>query len=216
MSRTKSKIPRPGRERLVDLYVVQKLGCPDIGKMFERDATTVHYWLKREGIPTRARGADPAQWFAKGGGDPRSFSGTKHSAETKAKLAIASKDRKPWLRNGVHWLHTVPAHCNPKWKGGATPERQEFYRSPEWKAAIKAVWRRDNACCQRCKLDWRTVDRETTPTFPIHHIVSFAARELRAAVDNLVLLCRPCHLWVHSNENTERAFLAPLDKENES
>lgn len=215
MSKTASLIARPSAERLTELYVTQGMGCPEIGRMYERDPKTVHYWLRRASIPTRPRGADQAQWFAKGG-DPRSFSGTKHSAETKAKLAIASKGRIPFLRNGQHWLLTVPADQNPNWKGGATPERQEFYRSTEWKRAVRAVWRRANACCERCGLDWRTVDRATTPTFPIHHIVSFAVRELRAAVDNLALLCRPCHLWVHSNANTAGEFIKPMDLENAS
>ena len=206
MSATTSKIPAPTAQRLAELYTTQGLGCPQIGRLYERDPKTVLFRLRRAGIPTRKRGTDPALWFIKGG-DPRSFSGTKHSVETKAKLAIASKDRKPWLRNGVHWLHTVPPEQNPNWNGGSTPERQEFYRSGEWKAAVKAVWRRDNATCQCCGLDSRTVDRSTTDTFPIHHIVSFAVRELRAAVDNLVLLCRPCHLWVHSNANAEKKFI---------
>lgn len=210
MSATVSKIPAPTPERLADLYTTQRLGCPEIARMYERDPKTVLYWLRRAGIPTRARGTDPAQWFAKGGGDPRSFSGTKHSAETKAKIAITSKGRMPCLRDGVHWLHTVPADQNPNWKGGATPERQEFYRSAQWKSAVKAVWRRDDACCRNCGLNWRTVDPKSTPTFPIHHIVSFAVRELRAVVDNLVLLCRPCHLWVHSNANTKKLYIKEI------
>jgi len=40
--------------------------------------------------------------------------------------------------------------------------------------------------------------------------VSFAVRELRAVVDNLVLLCRPCHLWVHSNANTQKLYLKEI------
>ena len=211
MSATTSKIPVPTAELLAELYTSQGLGCPEIGRMFERDGSTVRYWLLRAGIPTRKRGTDPAQWFTKGGGDPRSFSGTKHSDETKAKLAIASKDRKPWLRNGVHWLHTVAPDQNPNWNGGSTPERQEFYRTPEWKAAVTAVWRRDDATCQCCGLDWRTVDRAATETFHIHHVVSFAVRELRAVVDNLVLLCRPCHLWVHSNANVDQLLIKQLE-----
>lgn len=212
MSKTKSMIARPDEARLRALYIDQGLGCPEIGRMFERDPKTVFYWLRRAAIPTRCRGTDPAQWFVKGG-DPRSFSGTKHTAESKVRNGAASVGRKPYLRGGRHWLHTVPADQNPNWKGGATPERQEFYRSAEWKVAVKAVWQRANACCERCGLDWRTVDRKATPTFPIHHIVSFAVRELRAAVDNLALLCRPCHLWVHSTANTGRDFIRAAEQE---
>lgn len=205
MSATKSTHQRPTAEHLAMLYTGMELGCPDIGWLYERDPTTVRHWLVRAGIPTRARGSDPAQWF-KRGGDARSFSGTKHSDGTKARISASSKGRKPYLRDGQHWLHTVDPDQNPNWKGGATPERQEFYRSTEWKRAVKAVWKREDACCQRCALDWRTVDRAATPTFHIHHIVSFAVRELRATVSNLALLCRPCHLWVHSKANANGDF----------
>jgi len=43
--------------------------------------------------------------------------------------------------------------------------------------------------------------------FHVHHIVSFAVRELRAAVSNLALLCEDCHRFVHSNANTACEFL---------
>jgi hypothetical protein len=224
MSATKSQIPRPDNATLAQLYVNERRGCGELGRMFERDAKTIYWWLKQAGIQTRPRGSDPAQWFAKGG-DQRSFSGTKHTTESKAKIGKASLGRNPWLVRGAHWLHTVPKERNPKWKGGITPERQEFYRSAEWKSAVKAVWHRADACCERCGLDWRTVDRKATPTFPIHHIVTFAVRELRSAIHNLALLCRPCHLWVHSNENAGQVFLASpwpqrdftaLDQENAS
>lgn len=205
MTATKSIYPRPDAGHLAMLYTEMELGCPDIGWLYDRDAKTVHVWLRKAGIATRPRGSNPAQWLTRG--DPRSFSGTKHSAATKARISASSKGRKPYLRAGQHWLHTVPADQNPNWKGGATPERQEFYRSAEWAAAIKAVWARADGCCQRCALDWRTVDRAVTPSFHIHHIVSFSVVRLRAAVENLALVCRPCHYWIHSNENIHGEFI---------
>lgn len=41
MSRTTSIIPRPPAEFLRALYEHLQLGCPDIGKLLERDASTV-------------------------------------------------------------------------------------------------------------------------------------------------------------------------------
>jgi hypothetical protein len=205
MSATRSRYARPGAERLASLYTDLGLSCPDIGWLYERDAKTVHHWLRQAGIPTRPRGSDPAQWLTSG--DTRSFSGNKHSAESRARISVASKGRKPYLRNGQHWLHTVPADQNPNWKGGATPERQEFYRSAEWKVACVAVWQRANACCERCGLDWRAVDRSVTPTFHVHHVWSFQIRATRSHPALLVLLCRPCHLFVHSKANVTREFL---------
>jgi thymidylate synthase (FAD) len=91
------------------------------------------------------------------------------------------------------------------WKGGLTPERQALYASPEWVDAVKMVWARDNATCQKCGAHHNTA--KSRGTFHIHHIVSFMVRELRADVDNLVLLCRDCHHWVHSKSNESKLFI---------
>lgn len=211
MSRTLSTIERPPASLLWWLYVSEGMGCPEIARMYERDGKTVFWWLKQAGIQTRPRGSDKRVWLKPG----HSMNlGRKRTASERQSIREATMRRGgvPYLRNGVHWLKDLPPDANPNWKGGATPERQEFCRSPEWKAAVRTVWRRANACCERCGLDWRTVDRKTTPTFPLHHIVSFAVRELRAVPSNLVLLCRPCHLWVHSRANVERQFLEQAER----
>lgn len=93
---------------------------------------------------------------------------------------------------------------NPNWKGGITPERQEFYQSQAWKDACSAVWKRDKATCQRCGQH-----RESNLDMPfhIHHIIGFEVIKMRARRSNLVLLCEVCHNFVHSNQNTKRDFL---------
>jgi hypothetical protein len=89
----------------------------------------------------------------------------------------------------------------PNWKGGCTPERQAFYTSLAWAAACVEVWHRDNAQCQRCGID------SSEHKLHIHHIVSFAVKELRAESSNLVLLCVRCHRFVHSKQNTTAEFV---------
>lgn len=91
---------------------------------------------------------------------------------------------------------------NPHWKGGISPERQTLYSSQEWSEAIKVVWRRDRATCQRCQKIKTACDE-----YHIHHITSFAAKELRAVPNNLVLLCKDCHNFVHSKKNVEGEFI---------
>lgn len=208
MSATKSLIPRPDVAELHRLYVDQGLGCPEIARRFGRDGKTVFWWLRKAGIQTRPRGSNPGPQFKKG--EPGAFTGRKHSRATRQKLrdACLSDGRVPYLRNGQHWMKGLPPSANGRWKGGVTPERQEFYRSQEWKVACRAVWVRANGCCERCELDFRTVDRRRDGAFHIHHIASFAVRALRAEVTNLALLCRPCHLFVHNAANTKREFLA--------
>ena len=94
----------------------------------------------------------------------------------------------------------------PSWKGGVTPERQAFYSSQEWVDAVKAVWKRDKATCQRCG-----ARKDSGRQFHIHHIVTFAVKELRGEPSNLVLLCKPCHNWVHSRHNTENEWKEVTD-----
>lgn len=213
MSASRSEIQRPPASMLWFLYIGASLGCPEIGRIFERDAKTVLWWMRRAGIPTRPRGSDQRQWLKAG---HRMHLGRKRSAEAVRNIRAATMRRGavPYLRGGKHWLHTVPRETNPNWKGGVTAERQAFYATPEWKAACRAVWARADARCERCALDSRTVDLKAAP-FHVHHIVSFAIADLRAEPSNLALLCRPCHLWVHSTANIGHEFLGqalPLEE----
>lgn len=213
MSATKSRYPRPSADMLRRLYIDMELGCPDIGWLYERDSKTVFVWLRQAGIPTRPRGSFTAVHFKKG---ESRFKGHKHSLETieKIRQATIASGRVPYLRNGKHWLSGAAPEENPNWKGGATPLRQEFYRSVQWKACARAVWARDNGCCRNCGKDWRLVNRKTEPTFHIHHVWTFQIPELRANPATMVLLCRECHLWVHSKANVTRAWLPQDTSEN--
>lgn len=184
-------------------YLVEGLGCPQIGALVDRDAKTILHWLRKYGIPTRPRGSNYRQNLSNG--RPK---GWHHTPEAIAKVREATirDGRVPYLKDGVHHMKGKRGPVVHNWKGGVTPERQTVYRSDEWRAAVKVVWQRDNAICQRCGLDHRTVDRRAVK-FHVHHIVSFAVRERRADPANLVLLCDACHHYVHSRENVNREFL---------
>lgn len=193
-------------EWLHQKYIVEGLGCPEIGKLVDRDGSTVRHWLLKYGIPTRPRGSDVRQQFKKGVATNK---GIKHTEEAKQKIGEASRQRKavPYLRNGQHWLKTAPREANPKWKGGITPERQSFQKTEEWKKVSAEVWIRDEAKCRHCGIEHAEGKRK----FHIHHIVNFKVKELRADPDNLVLLCSPCHRFVHSRANVDRLFLSPAN-----
>lgn len=207
MTQTKSTIPRPSAATLHYLYIVEGLDCPDIGRGYQRDSKTVLWWLRQARIPTRPRGSNPAVHFK--AGVRSAFAGRKHRPESIAKVRASTlaDGRVPYLRDGRHWLKGSPPAANGRWLGGVTPERQAFYRSPEWKAACVVVWHRADAKCERCAKDHRLIDR-TVESFHVHHIVSFAVRELRAEPTNLAPLCQDCHRWVHGKANTAREFLA--------
>lgn len=199
--------PVISREWLVQKYLVEKLGCREIGEVVGRDAKTILYWLRKFDIPTRPRGHNRDQNLPNG-----RQPGWNHTEEAKAKVGAASRARGavPYLRNGKHWMDGLPSEQVPSWKGGVTPERQAFYSTDEWRIAVKAIWTRDDAKCQRCGLDARDFTAGSGK-FHVHHIVSFAVEHLRAEPSNLILLCNECHYWVHSNENTEQDFISHLN-----
>jgi ribosomal protein L24E len=198
------------RAWLEDKYLNEGLDCTQIGQLVNRDPKSVWNWLTDFGIQTRPRGARTSKsGFIKGHqlGVGRRLT---DAQKEKIRQARFNDGRIPALINGVHWMKAY-GRKPASWRGGITPERQAFYSSPEWSAAVKAVWLRDDARCQRCGLDHRTVDRDAV-RFCIHHIQSFAVKELRAHVENLILLCQSCHRWVHSRANSERQFLSTDNK----
>jgi len=90
---------------------------------------------------------------------------------------------------------------NPNWRGGITPERQSIYQSEDWKSLVSKVWKRDKATCKRCGVHRNDVDMD------IHHIIPFYYVDHRLDLDNLILLCKECHHWVHSNQNKDDDFI---------
>ena len=188
-------------EWLRDAYIVQKLDCTQISKIVKRDSKSVWNWLKEFGIETRKRGTTGNHVHSIGVPRVLSDAGRKSLSE-KGKAERARDGRRPYLKDGKHWLHHEGA-VSPTWKGGITPERQAVYASQEWKDAVKAVWARDGFACVRCAVDLR----RASGVCAIHHVESFANKDLRTEPTNLVLLCKPCHLWVHSRKNVNKEFI---------
>jgi len=201
------KLNRPvSVEWLRQKYVVEKLDCTAISKLVGRDPKSVWNWLKGSGIETRKRGTTGnwklvKNYYWKNKKLPKSVR-LKISKTKKAQGAC------PALINGVHWLKVYKDRKPGSWRGGITPERQSFYSTEKWKKAVREVWKRDNAECQRCG-----VKHNRKIKFAIHHIVSFEEKKLRAKLNNLILLCRECHLWVHSKNNKKHEFIKPTRRE---
>ncbi len=189
------------REWLVQKYQIEGLGCPEIARLVGRNSKRVFDWLIDFGIPTRPRGSDIRQQFKPG---VALFLGKTHSAKSRLKISESNKGKPKKPKGEKHHWAGVVGENHPRWNGGATPERQSFYSSQEWKRACVAVWQASDAKCQRCGADSRT---KTGAAFHVHHVVSFRVRELRADPSNLKLLCAPCHRWVHSKSNLNRDFL---------
>lgn len=192
------------KEWLVDQYINQRKSANQIAREIQRDSKRVWEWIKDYGFETRKRGTDYGQQFKPG---TATMLGKKHTPETREKIrqAALNDGRKPWGKNNEPYWIGKTGQEHPAWQGGKTPERQAFYASDEWKSAVRAVWQRDNATCCQCGKS-HNGDR-SNGTFHIHHIVSFQVEEYRANLNNLVLLCKPCHQWVHSKKNTERKWI---------
>ena len=75
---------------------------------------------------------------------------------------------------------------NCKWKGGVTPEREKFRKTPEYVKWRTLVFERDNYTCVLCGQVGRTLNAD--------HIKPFANYpELRLDVNNGRTLCIDCH-----------------------
>lgn len=193
------------REWLVDHYVTQGLDTSKIAKIVKRDPKSVWNWLKDLEIPTRPRGGlTLPHAFQKG--QLNAFAGRHHSDETKKKMSDHAKavGRVPYDPAVGSYMKGRKGADTPNWKGGITAERQSVYASQKWKAAVVKVWKRDCATCQRCA---KKKNEHRELPFDIHHIKSFEVKRLRCTVSNLVLLCEPCHYWVHSKANKKDQFI---------
>lgn len=195
------------KDELHRLYVEVGMSANEIAAKVGRNPKRVWEWLRDDGIKTRPRGHDERLHFKTGHklGVGRKVSDHMRNALREARRLDGSKGL--FRENGDHVLKGKTGADHPSWKGGATPERQAFYASDEWKKACVTVWRRADAICERCGKDHRKIDRSKTH-FCVHHIASFAEfPELRAEPTNLSILCRPCHLWVHSRANENKEFI---------
>lgn len=196
------------KEWLIDQYFNKGKNCNQIGREIKRDGKRVWEWFRDYGIEINKRGHNYKENLVQ---DGSTFLGKKHIQETKDKIRDARirDGGVPYLnKDGVHWLKGVTGKGHPSYKGGLTPERQSLYSSEEWSNVVKEVWKRDNAYCQRCNKHHNT--EKSRGSFHIHHIVSFQVRELRSELSNLVLLCRKCHIWVHSNKNVNKEFIKTI------
>ena len=207
------------RTEMVRLYTTPLddgtwLGSKTIGRHLGVSPATVRDAVRRAGLPTR----DRRECHANG---KRCKPITNLPVGDPPLCLCGCGEPTPWNRRANRWRSRVPGHrvpppacrgrskgragsLNAAWKGGVTPERQRLYRSSVWKTLVAAVFKRDAYHCTRCgspklRKGW----------LHAHHVLPWADFPgSRLEIDNLVTLCKPCHLWVHSNENVERELLA--------
>lgn len=91
---------------------------------------------------------------------------------------------------------------SPSWKGGYLP-----YYGKDWIRNRRIARARDNVTCQHCGI----TQSKAGYTLEIHHKIPvrlFKNRNDANAIDNLITLCRPCH--VRADVEARRLEQAPL------
>lgn len=100
-------------------------------------------------------------------------------------------------------MHGRTGAMNPRYVDGSSPERQRLYARGSGKSFLRRILKRDGYRCRRCSTPSRG-----RKSLHVHHIKPWAGNpKLRFDENNVVTLCAKCHSWVHSNDNTEGAFL---------
>jgi hypothetical protein len=119
------------------------------------------------------------------------FQGRRHTAETRRILSTKASVPKPHIRGSRNGMAGRTGASNPNWKGGSSPERQRLYSGAAWRRLRRIVIARDKVCTS-CGSD---------ETRQLHHVKPWATHpDLRFDPDNVVLLCKPCHINEHRKE----------------
>ncbi|MEU1284919.1 HNH endonuclease signature motif containing protein [Kitasatospora sp. NPDC005856] len=82
-------------------------------------------------------------------------------------------------------------HQPPPWAGRTNKARRYRISSGRWRALKARVDRRDNGCCYRCGTE--PTDDPDQPGFELDHITPVAEGGATEDLDNLGLICPPCH-----------------------
>lgn len=196
------------KEWLVQKYEVDGYDCAEIGRMVGRDTKSVWNWMKGFGIKTRGRGSSTGKQYLSGVRKQTPPPIMTDAIKDKIRQSCISNGRVPYkMPDGSHYMKGRRGDKHHGWQGGLTPDREKLAKTDEWREVVKAIWARSDAKCERCGKDHRAVDNRQKEGFHIHHIRPFRFVETRSELSNLILLCRPCHHFVHSKKNTEKELI---------
>jgi hypothetical protein len=117
----------------------------------------------------------------------------------------AARAVKHWGLSGAdNPMYGKTGAANPRFVDGSSPERQSMYARGDGRGFLRSVLQRDGYACRRC-----AAPKSEPKSLHVHHIRPWAGNaHLRFDHDNAVTLCRSCHCWVHSKQNSAKEFLA--------
>lgn len=220
----------PPRDEIYRLYVVERLSCEDIGKVFDLAATTIWRWLQRYEITPRTK-KEARQIAKKTVYSPEGLASkqraaaamrTRITAESHAKQAASMKGREPpnkgkpqseearlksvaWWDDPAHRLaakERMSGEKSPNWRGGTKVERDRRLDTAEWRRIRRKVYERDNWTCQDCKQATKNFrDSKKDPRRRVQaHHIKSRRNGGSDDLSNLVTLCMSCH---HKRERAE-------------
>lgn len=172
-------------------------------KRRKRKPYWVKEWLQREYIEKTRSASDIAKECGGCESNVLYFL-CKHGIKCRSMIEI--RRLKKWSLSGS--TNGMFGRCgseNPRWKGGVSPLRQQIYARSFWKEIEENVNRRDHGKCVRCD-----ASKKGKKAMHTHHIKRWHDYpKLRFVLSNIVIVCRECHQWIHSQQNIHNAYLSP-------
>jgi len=177
-------------------YWIDGESTTDIASELGVDASTVGYWLNKHGLGTRDKNARDARLEDKSAMRNLYIDKDMSGIELTDELDCDRKTVYRWLhQHGLVGEKTPKPHRkgsdNPRFKGGG----RDYGES--WEPIRRKIRERDGVC-QSCGMSRKTHREKWDEDLHVHHIIP--AREFDKNdpdmndPDNLVALCRKCHV----------------------
>lgn len=200
----KGKTVEVSREWLVEHYVNQTLSTIECARLLSCHHNTVRRWLKRYGIETRVNPSGELNpMFGRTGESHHNYNSVEKRCPVCGKVFavpmydVERRQTCSWECRNQWWKDTdkQAGDNNPNWRGGI-----DYRRGLGWRVVKPLVRERDGYRCAKCGVS----EQELGYKLHVHHIVPYKGFEDDRAAndpDNLVSLCRSCHM---SEERKQR------------
>jgi hypothetical protein len=111
---------------------------------------------------------------------------------------------KHWgLTGSENPMHGKFGPLNHNYVDGSSPERSRMYARSEGKEFLRTALRIGGYKCAKCE-----AGQAKANPLQVHHLKAWAGNpSLRFDLSNVAVLCRKCHLFVHSKKNINREFI---------
>lgn len=186
------------REEWIAKISKSKMGCPGYWKGKEKSEEHKEKIAKSlTGRKATEETKEKLRVHKKNGGSFQNGSvpwnkGLKASEEAKEKLSISHKG-KPSGNKGKKLSQEQKENMRGEnsywWKGGISVDYGKKLSKREWKELVKAVRLRDGDTCQICGV----TKEEKGRNMDVHHIIPWSDSN-DDSLDNLICLCRSCHM----------------------